>query len=62
MKFRGMCEKMFCFTNITLLCSLNLKPNTQNPIKTAGFERIRDVEGAEGGTSWNERREKFEIG
>ena len=33
--------------------NLELKPETQN--KTAGFVRIRDVEGAEGGTSWNER-------
>ena len=26
--------------------------------KTAGFDRIRDVKGAEGGANWNERREK----
>ena len=27
--------------------------------KTGGFVRVRDLEGAEGGTSWNERRDGF---
>jgi hypothetical protein len=26
--------------------------------KTGGFVRVRDLEGAEGGTSWNERRNR----
>ena len=42
-----------------LECSCAHVLKTQN--KTGGFVRIRDVEGAEGGTSWNERREKFSI-
>ena len=36
-------------------CSTCSRPKTQN--KTGGFVRIRDLEGAEGGTSWNERRD-----
>jgi hypothetical protein len=29
--------------------------------KTAGFGCVRDVEGAEGGANWNERREDCEA-
>ena len=36
-------------------CAQNPKPKTH--YKTAGFVRVRDLEGAEGGTSWNERRD-----
>ncbi len=28
---------------------------------TEGFVRIRDVEGTEGGASWNERRDSFDM-
>jgi hypothetical protein len=34
------------------------KPNTQDPKPRMRFFCIRDLEGAEGGTSWNERRDR----
>ena len=43
------------FVVIVFFKSQELKPKTQNlkPKKTAGFERIRDVEGGEAGTEWS---------
>ena len=46
--------------NITLRCSETIHYSLLViHYKTEGFVRVRDVEGAEGGANWNERRDWY---